>query len=188
MSKKFTIALLSVLMSGVGQAADLELAFSEATAIIDLHMDSGVMAQGGADFTVGGLFNEDDDIVAMVGLMAQGSPAGQQPYTIGIGGKAYFAALDKPDASIQAVALGAKLMYFIPANIPLSFGGEVFFAPGITTFGDGNDLLDARLRFEVDVLPSASIFFGYRNVNIELENGAQYDVDEFVHLGLRIQF
>lgn len=179
--------LITLISSGV-QAADLELAFSEATALVDLHLDSGIMAEGGANLSVGGLFNEDDDVVLTLGLMAQGSPAGQQPFKVGIGGKLYFAEVDEPNTSIQAVALGAKLMYFIPANIPLSFGGEIFFAPGITTFGDGENLIDARLRFEVDVLPSASIFFGYRNLNIDLDNGQEHDVDEFVHFGLRIQF
>ncbi len=170
------------------QAAEFELALSKDTAAIDILNDSAILGSGGAELSIGGLYNEADDIEAHLGLLVRGVPAGEQPFSFGLGGRLYFTSLDIPDASVGALALGLGASYLIPGNIPMAVGGDVYFAPDITTYGDGEDLLDLKIRFEADVLPTATAFIGYRNVVVGIEDGPSYDVDENVHLGIRILF
>ncbi len=170
------------------QAAEFELALSKDSAAIDILNDSAMLGSGGAELSFGGLYNDADDIEAHIGLLVRGVPAGEQPFSFGLGGRIYFANLDEPDASVGALALGAGARYLIPGNIPMAVGADVYFAPGITTFSDGEDLLDLKIRFEADVLPSATAFIGYRNVVVNIEDGPSYDIDENVHLGIRILF
>ncbi len=188
MKIKFWLTTLMLGLASTAQAAEFELALSKDTAAIDILADSAALGSGGAELSVGALYNDADDLIGHIGLLVRGVPAGEQPFSFGLGGRIYFAALDTPDASVGALALGAGARYLIPGNIPMAVGGDIYFAPGITTFSDGDDLLDLKIRFEADVLPNATAFIGYRNIVAGLENGPNYDIDENVHLGIRILF
>lgn len=170
------------------QAADFEIALSQETASLELIADSDIVGVGGADLLFGLLFNEDDDIMGSLGMLAYGVPAGEQPFSFGLGGKIYYVSLDQADASASALALGATAKYHIPGNMPMAFGGELYFAPGITSFQDADQFLDFRLRYDIDILPSATGFLGYRLTTVDFEAGGDYDIDDNVHLGIRIQF
>ncbi len=171
------------------QAADFDIALSEETASLELIADSDVVGVGGADLLLGLFFNEDDDYMGSLGMLAYGAPAGgEQPFSFGLGGKLYYAAIDKPDANVSALALGVTTKYHIPGNMPMSLGAELYFAPGITSFQDADQFLDARIRFSIDVLPSAAAFIGYRLTTVDFEEGGDVDLDENLHLGIRIQF
>jgi hypothetical protein len=188
MKLKYWLTALTIGFAFPIQASEFELALSKDSAAIDILNDSNVIGTGGAELSIGALYNEADDILGHIGLLVRGVPAGEQPFSFGLGGRLYFAALDKPDASVGALALGAGGRYLIPGNIPMAVGGDLYYAPGITTFSDADDLLDIKIRFEADVLPSATAFIGYRNVVTSLEDGPNYDIDENVHLGIRILF
>ncbi len=181
------LGLFCTISSGAA-ANQFDLALSKDTAAAEIIMDSSTVGSGGAAFSIGALFNDVDDVLGSLGLVVKGMPAGEQPYSFTLGGKLYFAHLDKPDEEVPALALGGGISYIIPANMPISIGGDLFYAPGITTFNDGDDLLDLKFRFEVDVLPSATAFIGYRNVVLGLDQRPDYDVDENVHVGIRIEF
>lgn len=171
------------------QAADLELALSGESAAAELFMDSSSLASGGADIRFGLLFNEDDDLVGSLGLVVRGTPAGQQPYSFGLGAQIYMASVDSLDEGLTALALGGGVKYYIPANMPIALGGELFFAPSITTTGDGDSFLDFRVRAEVELLPSATAFVGYRSLSSEFDGDVDdYDIDDNLHLGIRLQF
>ena len=188
MNPKYWLATAMIGLSVSAQASEFELALSKDSAAINILNDSDVIGSGGAELSIGALYNEADDVMGHIGLLVRGVPAGEQPFSFGLGGRLYFASLDQPDASIGALALGAGGRYLIPGNIPMAVGADIYYAPGITTFSDADDLLDIKIRFEADVLPSATAFIGYRNVVANLENGPSYDIDENVHLGIRILF
>ncbi|MGV6817300.1 MAG: YfaZ family outer membrane protein [Thiotrichales bacterium] len=169
-------------------ASELDLALSEKTASIEFRMDSEFIGTGGAEFSLAGLFNQDDDFAASIGLLMRGMAAGDMPYHFGLGGRLYLAHLDRPGEDVPALALGGEGAYIIPGNMPSALVGELYYAPSVTTFNDGEDLLDLRLRFELEVVPSAKAFIGYRNVAVGLKGRPSYDVDENIHGGIRIEF
>ena len=183
----FAMVALGVTLST--QAADFDIALSEETASLEMISDSDVIGMGGADLLLGLLFNEDDDYMGSLGLQAYGTPAGpEQPFSFGLGGKLYYARIDKPDADVSALALGVTTIYHIPDNMPMALSAELYFAPGITSFHDADQFLDFRARFSIDVLPSAAGFIGYRLTTVDFEAGGDRDLDENIHLGIRFQF
>lgn len=169
-------------------ANELDLALSEDTASVEFRMDSNLIGTGGSEFSIAGVFNQTDDFVSSVGLLMRGMAAGDLPYHFGLGGRLYLAHLDRPDEDIPALALGGEGAYIIPGNMPSALVGELYYAPSVSTFNDGEDLLDVRLRFELEVVPSAKAFIGYRNVVVGIKDRPSYDVDENIHGGIRIQF
>ena len=182
-------AMVTIGVCWSSEAADFDIALSEETASLELIADSDVVGVGGADLLLGLFFNEDDDYMGSVGMLAYGLPAGpEQPFSFGLGGKLYYASIDEPDASASALALGATTKYHIPGNMPMAVGAELYYAPGIVSFQDADQLLDFRIRFSIDVLPSAAGFIGYRLTTVDLEGGGDHDLDEKIHLGIRVQF
>lgn len=181
-------ALALTVLSNYSHAAELELALSNETAAAEVIADSSSIASGGADLRLGLIFTENDDFLGHVGLLVRGAAVGERPVAFGLGAVLYYGSIDKPDASVGALALGFGFKYIFPGNTPLALGGDLYFAPDITSFGDSDGLLDYRLRAEIDVLPSATAFIGYRAINVDLSNVGDYDIDENIHLGIRFQF
>jgi len=183
----FAMVALGAMFSS--QAGDFDIALSEETASLELIADSDIVGVGGADLLFGLFFNENDDYMGSLGIQAYGVPAGEgQPFSLGLGGKLYYAAIDKPNLRVSALGLGATLKYHIPSNMPMALGLEFYYAPGITSFQDADQLFDIRTRFSIDVLPSAAAFIGYRFTTVDFEAGGGHDLDERIHLGIRIQF
>lgn len=100
----------------------------------------------------------------------------------------YLTSIDEPDSNVQAVTLGGLVKYHIPNRTPMAIGGRLFAAPAITTFGDGENFIDASVDFEVEVLPSATAYVGYRAVSTKLENYGTYDIEDRFHVGVRLMF
>ncbi len=191
--KYFNLAAtaLATMIAGVSNpagAADLELALSNQSAMTEVIADSASIASGGADIHVGLLFNEIDDVVGHAGLIVRGRPVNEQAVSFGLGAGLYYASLDTPSRSVGALTLGFELEYTIPGNTPIGLGGSLFYAPDVTTFSDGDSLLDLKLRAEIDVLPSATAFIGYRKLSTDLTSGGEHKMDDNVHVGIRIQF
>lgn len=141
-----------------------------------------------SDLTFGLLFNENDDFMLTGSLMSMGQLNGtEHPVKIGIGGKAYYADADAGfDAG--ALALGGRLSYAIPANKNISIGGEAFYAPSITSFGDADKFYEFSAKIEMQVLSTASIYLGYRSIEADLDSNIDIEFDEGAHIGGTLQF
>ncbi len=188
---RFAPVLLAATMASVSVpagAADLDLALSNQSAMAEIIADSSSIASGGADLHVGLLFNELNDVVGHAGLIVRGTPVNEHDVSFGLGAGIYYASLDKPNGNVGALALGFGLKYTIPGNTPVGLGGSIFYAPDVTTFSDGNSLVDLKLRAEIDVLPSATAFLGYRKLASDLTSGGEHKMDDNIHVGIRIQF
>ncbi|HID80777.1 MAG TPA: hypothetical protein EYH06_09485 [Chromatiales bacterium] len=188
MHKKYWLIAILFFMSSIAYAVDLEIALSEDTANIEVSTESDTFGFSGSDLNAGLFFNDDDDFAIYAGLLVDGTPAGDQPFTYGLGGKIYYIDTDIPNATTTAIALGAGMKYHIPARMPMAVGADLYFAPDITAFGDADSVLDFRVRFEMDVLPNATAFVGYRKFEIDLDKGGDYELDDNPHLGIRFQF
>ena len=182
-------ALLLGASVSTAQAAGLDIALGPDTAQINYYFGSDAVGYGGADFSVGAFFNDADDFMGSFGMKVTGSPAGARPFSFGVGAKGYAASLDVPDRDVQAVGIGGEIKFHIPANIPMAFVLEGYYAPSITTFGDGESFSDLNFNFELEITPGTAAFVGYRSLETELENSNRdYELDDEGHVGIRIMF
>lgn len=183
------ILFFSTLSMPVTQAAELELALSPESVHGEFIMDSSLVGSGGANLSAGLLYNEDDDILGNLGLIVSGMPAGQTPFSFGLGARFYAGRVkQRDDQTNYNLAIGGRAKYTIPANIPMHAGAQIFYAPKITSWSDSEQLLDFALRYEIEFVPQTSAFVGYRLVKIDLEEGGNTKLDNNVHLGIHLSF
>ncbi|MGF1546176.1 MAG: hypothetical protein ACFCUG_02485 [Thiotrichales bacterium] len=180
-------AILLALAPGA-QSATLEVTVGDDTVGAELFVDSSFVGIGSAEFSLGGLINDDKDKVLSLGLLSRAPPTADNPFAAALGIKFFAADIDQPNADSHALTLGLELMHHIPARWPMAIGGRVFYAPNITTWGDGRNFLETGARFEINFLPNAAAFLGYRRISTKLEGGSTYEIDDAGHLGVRIQF
>ncbi|MGF1644703.1 MAG: YfaZ family outer membrane protein [Thiotrichales bacterium] len=169
-------------------AATLEIAVGNDMVSAELAADSSFVGIGGAEFSLGGLINDDDDRMLSLGLLSRAPPTADNPFAAALGVKLFAADIDEADADSRALTLGLELMHHIPARWPMAIGGRVFYAPNITTWGDGKNFLETGARFEINFLPNTTAFLGYRRISTKLEIGGTHEIDDATHLGIRIQF
>jgi len=188
--KTITGLVVLTTLTATAQASELDLALSKETAAIELVIDTDRINAKGANINVGGLYNEDDDLLGFIGIASSGgSSTSDKPYSLGVGARVYYATIDNPDINVGAVALGVNGRVKFSVGLPLALTGDFYFAPKITTFSDADDIWDARIRLETSVSENAAAFIGYRKIKVGLENtNSTYNIDDHVQLGVRFHF
>lgn len=142
---------------------------------------------GSAEFTVGGLYNDDKTSWAVnVGLLAAGDTqvAGSR-LDAGLGGKVYAVHVDGKD--LLALGLGGRARWF-PGNSSFGIGGHAFYAPTVVTFVDGDRFRDLGLRAEVELVRNSTLYAGYRWMRADLTNQTKPYVDKGAFVGIQIGF
>lgn len=186
---RFVFAAMSVLFSSHSVAGDFEVQLSSETAQITLHSDSSLIGWGGADFTLGFFYNDDNDYLGQAGLLQTRQASAQTPVTLGVGVRGYLGQLDAFDADISALAVGGEIRYTVPGTMPMSAYIQGMYAPKITSFSDSEDVSDITLGFQVEALPQTIAYTGYRRLDLNLKNGSEYRADDrHFHFGIRFTF
>ena len=148
------------------------------------------LARGQGHLQIGAFATEDEEYVATAKLMRYGTPTADQALRLGVGLGAYVAWLDDPDdENIYAITLSGSARYAFATDVPtfLSFDGS--FAPDVTTFDDGDRVIDALARFEVEVSRYATAFLGYRFLEVRLDDGdTERELDDQFQVGVRLGF
>lgn len=209
MLRRLLFLKLIIVFCPLVQASGLDLRLGNDAAQFGYLFDSGSqIGIGGADIGAAVFFNENDDVLISLGLMVTGSAAGQyRAFQFGAGARLYMADLElEPDStgaspgeiarlraleedSVGAAAIGGMLSYIFPSSTPMAVSAELFFAPNIVSFGDNKDLVDIQLSFGVEIAPSTRIYFGYRNLDVDMEDSSvSYELDDSAHIGLKLAF
>jgi hypothetical protein len=168
----------------------VELALTEETLQAAYFTDAGVVGLRGSSLALGLLLSDDRDIVAsgmvmVPNILANAVPG---PLSLTIGGKVYAAFLDDPDDGVFGLAPGVEARYALPFGTPMAVVGNIFYAPDILTFGDADDVLDFNVRYEVQFIPRAVGFVGYRLLDFDRDEAGDDEIVENVQLGLRFAF
>jgi hypothetical protein len=71
---------------------------------------------------------------------------------------------------------------------PVYLSGQFYYAPEILTIGDAEDLSDFIIRAEMDFIERVTGFVGYRLLEADLEGGSEHDIDDDIHIGIRLVF
>jgi hypothetical protein len=179
---------LAFIVAGTASAGELDVYLSSQSVQAGYSMDTGKIGYGGGNLIFGGYYDTDHDWQANAGLMVLGTPTADQPFTYGLGVMGYFSFIDDPDDQVQALTLGGLVKYHIPAKTPMAVSAQLFYAPEITTFGDGNNFGDFQANYEISFLPSATAYVGYRKTRTDLKNYGYYDIEDRFHVGVRLMF
>ncbi|GAB4297606.1 MAG: hypothetical protein Kow0096_15720 [Thiohalomonadaceae bacterium] len=147
-----------------------------------------VGATRGLDMDVGLLHVEENGYDANVihaGLQVAGMNWSKQGnFNISLGGRAVFADVEEFEGG--HVAFGGSVRFSPMPRV--GFGGSLYYAPNITSFLDAEEYTEWGLFADYQLLTQAYVYVGYRNVEVDAENGGSAELDDHVHIGMRMNF
>jgi len=195
------VCLLGSTNSYAGGGIDLALSGEAASLNILLNPRGGLGGNGTTELTFGFITNEVGDNIFNATLLARGvrtSHEGQ--YNLGAGIRIVGGEFDRDsndedvdidvDETVSALSLGFEASILIaPSNFnPVDLILEAFFAPSISSFADAEEFSEIGARFQVDVVPQARAYVGYRRMAFDTDDYSNLVVDKSVHVGIGIRF
>lgn len=183
------VALTATLLaSAAATASSLDLNVSDDALRFGgrYQLESGNGLEVNADW----LHHQDNgDVLGAGMLMVNDAAAGRGALKVGVGGKLFYAAVDRRDADGAALGLGGRFHWTAPQWNRLAFAGHGYFAPDVTSGGDIDDYTELGVRAEYLVLKNAHAYLGYRNVRVgNGKTGDTETLDSSVNVGLRLDF
>lgn len=125
--------------------------------------------------------------LAHIGVLATGDAGAKSAKaSAGLGLRAVFA--DRRGTTGEAVALGGQFDVRLPGYERVGLGGYGWYAPNILSFSDVKNYSEFALDVEFQVVKAASVYAGYRDVNVKPEGGGNSDADSSGHIGIRLNF
>lgn len=184
------VSVAAVVSSTSSQAGGIDFRLGSETAELTYLTESATFGYGGADIGYGLFIDEDDDFVGSASILVSGSGTGDvRGLHYGVGAKAYLGFLDnRNDDKGGALAIGGQIRYVFPSSMPLAVLAEGFAAPGVTSIADFDGITEYRFAIELEVTPSARAYIGYRFLEVELDTGAEIELDDKGHVGVRFSF
>lgn len=173
------------------QASAIDFRLSSETAEFAFLTESSTFGYGGADMGFSVFIDEDDNFIGTGSILVSGSSAGDvRALHFGVGAKVYAGVLEGPteDPAGAGLAIGGQVRYVFPGSTPLAILFEGFVAPEVVSIADFDGIQEFRLALELEVTPSARAYVGYRHLEIELDNGADAELDDRAHVGVRFSF
>jgi hypothetical protein len=146
-------------------------------------------------FDAGVLYGDADGrnfMQAHGGLLVTGDAgANKANVTAGLGGR--IAVLNDDDGILRktsggALALGGMAEARLPAYNRIGAVLYAYGAPKASAFGDLEGYLEYAIGIDYQVLRDASLYLGYRQLKVDVQNQGETTVDNGWHLGLRLNF
>lgn len=174
---------LSLSLSVQSQANELDFSLGDDALRVQYH--AGIKGND-LNWNLDFLNNEDDGRLLGLGAYVSGrSNASTGRQTAGVGGRVIYIDWDGPNGS--ALAFGGFIRHTLSQANLLSVRGELFYAPGVTSFDAAEDFLEFSFRMEYQLLDAAEIYLGYRNIEVDA-GPLDVELDESLILGLIMKF
>jgi len=147
--------LLAISAQTFADSADFALSSKTVEAGYRHNITSGVSA-------VGSWLHQEGDInVASVGLYGGARRGDAGAF---IGAKAFWVDTEKPKG--QGIAIGGAVAYELIPHVTVE--GNVHYAPEVTSYEDVKGYQEWGVRLTVQVMESANLFVGFRDINLEV--------------------
>lgn len=187
-------------------AGGLDLALSNDTVNLSIvlnhdpfNITQNQARDGGAEVAVGGFINEIGDNLLHATVMARGirqSAASQHQFSAGvklIGGeikndKARAQMTDTETVGALALGFQAGLLLRQSPYNPIELSFEGFYAPSITSFSDAERYSEVTARLQIEVMPRARAYVGYRRLHFDTNDYEDLRLDRSAHFGISISF
>lgn len=176
-------------LSSVSFARSFDINLSSDAAQFKYGSHVGGTNFGRSEMNIGFLFNEDDAYLAEIGLLVIDEAGSKTPgLELGVGPKFWFGGSDDADVDISGIGLGGQLRYKNMRYPRIIYGFSLFYAPGIVSFMDADNILEYDLRVEYELLPTANVYVGIRSIEADIKNRNDVEIDESAIIGLRFNF
>lgn len=186
------LAILVFVIVCPAQAGDFEVTVGDETIQLSYLTSATLIGTEEQNLNFGILLTEKRDIVGGLGLTVPGLLGDTFPkwLSIAFGAKGYFSLISDPgEIEVFSLAPGVDCRLTLPTEMSMHLTGSFYYAPKIITFGDADDMYDFTVRYEIDFASTAAGFIGYRLLRFEQEtSGSRIDVDDGVHIGVRVAF
>lgn len=187
--KRVWISLWLAAVAGGAQAEQLDINLSNDVlrATFDAPLPSEKL---GGIYEFGGLFGEKSGVdfhQAHLGLLVTGDAGARTANVVaGLGGRVFLLDSDGPDGG--GLALGGMINARLPSFNRIGMIAYAYGAPNASTFGDLEAWYEYALSLDYQVLQGASIYVGWRQIKVDIENFDNATVDTGFHGGLRLNF
>jgi hypothetical protein len=176
----------AAIVSGADRA--IELAVSDSYLQARYYTGGGLLGVDQARGHAGFYFSDDRDLIGNVGLMTVPTPLFVDGLSLSAGARGFLALLSTPNEDVFGLAPGVEARYVLPYSHPMAVVGNIFYAPNILTLGDAKNILDLDVRYEVQVVPNAVGFVGYREFRFDSDQGDDTRAANGIHVGGRFSF
>lgn len=136
------------------------------------------------ELDAGWLHNDDDRDVASLGVHFA-ETLGKHGIEAAIGARGYYVGTKGDDGG--AVAIGGRVAFPIVPVPRLWVGGNAYYAPGASSFGDVDRFYEVGASAEYRLLTRAGLYVGARRLRADVGAGS-VTVDDDVHFGIRFRF
>ncbi len=191
LSRMIAGVVLAVVAMGSARAEVFDLAIGDDSVRASLTGPlSRVFSQTEGQYDIGMIVrqqNDDDLILVHAGVLATGD-TGMRDFSLtgGLGARLVYIGLHSEDGG--TVAPGGQLQARFPGYERVSLSVRGYYGPDVLTFGDFESYYEIGGDVDYQLLRNASLYVGYRNVNVEIDNGSKVTVDNGWHGGLRLIF
>jgi len=183
------LVLLLIAFSSTSFARTFDINLGSDAAQFKYGSNIGATNYGRTEMQIGFLYNEDDAYLGEIGLLVIDEAGSKTPgLELGVGPKFWFGGSDEADVDISGIGLGAQLRYKNFSYPRVVYGFSLFYAPDIVSFLDSENILEYDLRVEYELLPTANVYVGYRNIEAEIKNRGDAEIDDSAFVGLRFKF
>ena len=180
MNKIFFIVLFLSFWSNIVSSDEIELSLNDE--LIDIR----VKADYGSDFfgPLAYMRSDSDGIDTDLLSYTFATQGMVDRYNVILGLRPFW--IDTEDGEGFGAAVGAGGNMELATNIIVS--AEFFYAPKIITGGDIDDSLDMELRIGYQIIENGSIYVGYRELDVDVEDGDNIDIYDDFFVGINLRF
>jgi len=188
MKRAVTFLCLALAANGAcAESVDVNLSGDTLKAGFAADLPSETM---GGEYDLGLLIGENHNVEFQqlhVGLLVTGD-AGARDATVtaGLGGRLFVLGGDGADGG--GLALGGMVDARLPSFNRIGVIAYFYGAPEASTFGDLQGWYEYAVSVDYQVLRAASVYLGFRQVKVDIEDFGNYTVDTGFHVGLRLKF
>jgi hypothetical protein len=185
--------LTGLLLTGLlttASADSLDINLSDKSAQFKYSSRINSNTEGRNEAGVGFLYNDDDNYLFETDLLFIDVAGTRSPgLEIGVGPRLYLARDDASDSNAAAVGIGVQFR-FKPQFAPrVNFSAAAYYAPGIVSFADAENMSEVGVTIGYEVIPTASIYLGYRYISVDLEMVSEkVDIDKTGMIGMKFTF
>lgn len=185
--------------SGSASGAGLDLSLGNETANLQLLLNPRQLYEsGGTELSLGAFVNEPGDLLLNATLVASGlTQTATSQYQLGVGAKLIGGDIEAErddggaeDQTLGALGLGFQFGVLVAQSPrhPVDASIEAFYAPEITSFSDAENFYEIAARLQVDIIPQAQAYVGYRRMEADTDLADGIELDDSAHVGFRIRF